>query len=912
MNDLVNSVRKLAPVVQRPELLVKGSVGQGNWAAVPWLALMDRRVTKSTTRGYYVVFLFRADMGGVYLTLNQGVTQFREKSAGRGNPRAAMAQAASAYASKLETSGPAGFVTSPHPDLKSSTPLGKDYEFAAVTHKFYPAGRLPTDERLVSDLDAVLDDYERIVDQAAAPARQVDAEPARAQDTSPWDAFAYWAGMQLARPGFDEEERLYKLEIGARLADTRAKLMAGDHSWPATLKRAFGTPNNLTSWQAHSVFVDWCEKSPSAAAVPLSLLWATSGADVERVRGFLAQVPDETKAARRLMILAFLLMAMGPEDHPPYRTTVFEAGYGLTQYPGPSAEMDRAEEYEHAMGFLDRMLEECRARGVRLRDRLDAQSVLWAIVRNAPAEEWDADTRKRFLAYRGDNVLEDAMVDVQAVYDELCGQDVPIRFPEWIVSDYLLSLAAKPFVLLSGISGTGKTQIAGLVAKLLAGEDEVLEAQPIERDDPNSAYHTVGKSTLSYGLVIPRYQDHLFLELEPGPSTLVKVRTEDGDLEAYLGRVAFSGGRDPILRLMWRRPSLDWVRRVAEPGDVLKIQPTPEDPKIIRVEVLKAQRKARRTDARRVAFVPVRADWTDNRDLLGFYNVLTEQYEATDLLRVLLRAHDDGDRLHFVILDEMNLAKVEYYFADFLSAMETGPEGQGIPLHDQDEDVLIDLDGTQRLVPNRLTVPVNVFFTGTVNIDETTHMFSRKVLDRANVIEFHDVDVRRHMGLASASAAASTLRLLGGADVAKLLTQERDVRKVRKILTGKLAASLAAVHDILRDYNLHFGYRVVDECARYLWLTKANAGAEHLDAALDLQFLQKVLPKLAGNRSELQEPLERLLSYFTTGTDAKLDLSDLQSIRSYDFSNARMPLSAAKVHRMLERLTAVGFTSFVE
>ncbi len=265
-----------------------------------------------------------------------------------------------------------------------------------------------------------------------------------------------------------------------------------------------------------------------------------------------------------------------------------------------------------------------------------------------------------------------------------------------------------------------------------------------------------------------------------------------------------------------------------------------------------------------------------------------------------------------VILDEMNLAKVEYYFADFLSAMETMEHGQGIPLHDHDEDVVIDLDGNDRVVPKRLPIPANVFFTGTVNIDETTHMFSRKVLDRANVIEFHDVDVRRHIGLSSPAKWSPALRLTDGTDVAKMLTQDRDRARERAVLSGKLAQRIVAIHDILAEYNLHFGYRVVDECARFLWLTKAHAGAEHLDGALDLQVLQKVLPKLAGNRSELQEPLERMLSYFATGEDSVLDLGDSKSIREYDLAGALMPLSAAKIRRMLERLTAVGFTSFVE
>ena len=101
---------------------------------------------------------------------------------------------------------------------------------------------------------------------------------------------------------------------------------------------------------------------------------------------------------------------------------------------------------------------------------------------------------------------------------------------------------------------------------------------------------------------------------------------------------------------------------------------------------------------------------------------------------------DHPDEPHFAILDEMNLAKVEYYFSDFLSAMESGTE---MVLHDAGDEVTVEIDGDAgHRAPSGSQVPRNVFFTGTVNVDETTYMFSPKVLDRANVIEFHDVDLR--------------------------------------------------------------------------------------------------------------------------------------------------------------------------
>ena len=145
--------------------------------------------------------------------------------------------------------------------------------------------------------------------------------------------------------------------------------------------------------------------------------------------------------------------------------------------------------------------------------------------------------------------------------------------------------------------------------------------------------------------------------------------------------------------------------------------------------------------------VPVRPDWVDNRGLLGYLNPLTNEYSTTPFLNVLLRAGDEeeraeaaGEKPHpfFVILDEMNLARVEHYFSDFLSALESRED---IPLH---EDEAVDSGESQSgpRVPRKLKVPGNVLFTGTVNVDETTYMFSPKVLDRAFTIEFDQVDLK--------------------------------------------------------------------------------------------------------------------------------------------------------------------------
>ena len=123
--------------------------------------------------------------------------------------------------------------------------------------------------------------------------------------------------------------------------------------------------------------------------------------------------------------------------------------------------------------------------------------------------------------------------------------------------------------------------------------------------------------------------------------------------------------------------------------------------------------------------IPVGANWTENRHIVGYYNVITNEYQSTPAYDLIKEANNSTEP-YFLILDEMNLSHVERYFADFLSAIESGEK---IPLYGEEE----------------LTLPENLFIIGTVNVDETTYMFSPKVLDRANVIEFETYSASDYM-----------------------------------------------------------------------------------------------------------------------------------------------------------------------
>jgi hypothetical protein len=163
------------PVRSRSSSLrVQASVGQGNWAKVPWIALMDSRNTKTTQRGVYCVYLFREDMSGVYVTLNQGVTE-PKRNHGTKEGREILHRRADRIRGLCDALPDEGFLLDHSLDLRASTTLGRDYEHSTIAHKLYPRGSVPDDTDLIQDLEAVLTAYDRFLQSELSDPSQPDA-----------------------------------------------------------------------------------------------------------------------------------------------------------------------------------------------------------------------------------------------------------------------------------------------------------------------------------------------------------------------------------------------------------------------------------------------------------------------------------------------------------------------------------------------------------------------------------------------------------------------------------------------------------------------------------------------------------------------------------------------------------------
>ncbi len=315
--------------------------------------------------------------------------------------------------------------------------------------------------------------------------------------------------------------------------------------------------------------------------------------------------------------------------------------------------------------------------------------------------------------------------------------------------------------------------------------------------------------------------------------------------------------------------------------------------------------KAMSENKDQVCIVPVGADWTNREPLLGYPNALEEgKYELPDsgVLQLLIKAAGDKEHPYFLILDEMNLSYVERYFADFLSAMESHEE---IPLwHEKGKTASEEAETESgEKISSKVELPSNLFIIGTINVDETTYMFSPKVLDRANVIEFKidEDEMRSYLGEAvnvnveSISGSLSSMAL-----------------NFVELATSPVASGFDDSKDILLDFfkklktvNAEFGFRSAKEIGRFIALSRL-LGALADEKAVDAAIVQKLLPKLHGSRKKLTPVLSELWKICMPESEVPVEKAKAVP------ETTKYPLSADKILRMYRSATDNGFTSFAE
>ncbi|MGN7289156.1 McrB family protein [Bacillus velezensis] len=252
--------------------------------------------------------------------------------------------------------------------------------------------------------------------------------------------------------------------------------------------------------------------------------------------------------------------------------------------------------------------------------------------------------------------------------------------------------------------------------------------------------------------------------------------------------------------------------------------------------------------------IPVRPFWQDDSDLLGYLDALNNIYRPGDsgLIDFLIKANKEENKgqLHIVCFDEMNLARVEHYFSQFLSVLEEESE-------DQRKITLYNNDYRNRLYNSReytdtVKIGDNVLFVGTVNLDESTFHFSDKVLDRANVIH---LNLRPFKEVARSAENTGVTDSIGSAAFTKeqfFGTRPSTMDENKFLLHNEELDFLWDVHKLLQNTNhkLGIGFRIVRQIDHYLQCLPNNEVITR-EKAVDLQILQRVLTKIRGGEDQL-------------------------------------------------------------
>ena len=266
-------------------------------------------------------------------------------------------------------------------------------------------------------------------------------------------------------------------------------------------------------------------------------------------------------------------------------------------------------------------------------------------------------------------------------------------------------------------------------------------------------------------------------------------------------------------------------------------------------QLIKAYSKALQLGENQLNFITVRPFWQDDSDLLGYADTVNSVYRPGDsgLIETLISASKNPDSLYLVCFDEMNLARVEHYFSQFLSVLELPEADRKIRLYN--EDLGTRLYNSDKY-PAFVSIGRNVLFCGTINLDDTTHPFSDKVLDRSNcialqVVPFADMydlqEIKKHVEYPQNEITSGMFANF---------KENGEDKKLRK----EELNCLWEIHESLRlvNRNIGVGWRIVTQINSYLKYLPDFATLKR-EEAFDLQLIQRIFTKVRGSSDQLND-----------------------------------------------------------
>ena len=649
-------------LVDRSKYLITGSVGQGNWATIPWVCIFDRRITTSATKGVYIVYLLSKDTNTLYLTLNQGCTDIRQSHSKR-ETIDIMRQKAAEVVQNIDAHG---FLTDEEPFLgEELTQLAEFYQKGIILYKAYTKNSIPDERELCSDLKRMLEAYEEYVSYESSNTNLIPTKTQHDLGTfDSWEIIDEITAIKHCDKSFFEHN-------------------------------GSGVPKNIC-W-----FFD-ADEINAGQSKTIKLLYGG--------REYVGRVSNDSTDRRRVRVFWNTELGNLFNVHKSYDVIaifkkVTEGTYEVSIESGEN--------------------------------EMTIKSKIAAI--------------KTYIAAKGFN------------------------YEGNLIENFYLSLKSKPFVILAGTSGTGKTRLVKLFAEAI--------------------------------------------------------------------------------------------------GAKMKL-------------------------------VPVRPDWSDSSDLFG-HTDLSGKFQPGAIIDFIKQAEWDRETPYFLCLDEMNLARVEYYLSDFLSVIETRDRKTNGAI---ETDPLVDAeyykDPEAMSKYGRVFIPDNLYIIGTVNMDETTFPFSKKVLDRANTIEFSFVNLMAK----AASDEAGMPQKLDNSFVKTEYLYLSDCEDSAWI--DNVCFNLEELNQILVKANLHVGYRVRDEFCFYM-LNNKKAALITDDEAFDNEIMQKILPRIQGSSSAIKVVLSELFIKCAGDYTGFAGVSAFEQMNSYmEQKDCRYPNTVRKIVFMMRRYEEDGFTSY--
>lgn len=277
--------------------------------------------------------------------------------------------------------------------------------------------------------------------------------------------------------------------------------------------------------------------------------------------------------------------------------------------------------------------------------------------------------------------------------------------------------------------------------------------------------------------------------------------------------------------------------------------------------------------------VPVQSSWKDRNDLLGFYNDFKKQYKETDFLNALYTASHDNENIHCIVLDEMNLSRIEYYFADMLSVLEDPDKSKwNISLISDPEGIGKNFKWPELIHDGKLRIRDNTWFIGTANEDDSTFTITDKVYDRSVVLDFRSKGKKEDFSKEDLKKKIEPIHLNNNDFMRSLdavIFTESEKNRMEEMI-NKLD------YFITNQFEITFGNRILDQMYKFVPRYIACGGT--VDEAVDVIFSSKILRKLEGI---YDEGMKTSLGQLRDGID-KLEY--------------KMPLSKNKITKMEKKL----------